>query len=159
MGLVAEAATHTAGHSDQNYPPRQGATPILIVAPTTPPGRAAPAGGSAAVPGRSSAAPTLTTAEQVEVLRVALADRYVLQLVHGKRYRVAAAQVWVGTHGKLQGGMTRLIFVRPHRIAGVWLRMRRVPYRTTYSKVKALRVYVDLGRKQVVAITPRRVSA
>jgi hypothetical protein len=149
-GLTVYAASGLASRSGQDYPPRGGATPILVIAPTTPPvhpSRPSPVSAVRSAP--------LTAAQQVEAMRVALADSYVTRLVRGKRYRVGSVRRWSDAHSKMRGAVVPLIFARPTRVSGTLLRLRRSPYRASYRKVLALRVYVDLGRRQVVEIYAR----
>jgi hypothetical protein len=131
----------SAAISHQDFPPRPGATPIVIGIGTPAP--------SSAVDN------SLTAPQQQHIIAVALKSKYVRRLVRGKSYRVSGATPWLDHAGKLVGGIVHLDFARPVTVNGTWLASGRKPYKATYRNVNGLMVYVGLKRGKVMVISPR----
>jgi len=131
----------SAAINHQDFPPRPGATPIVIGIGT---------------PGPSNAVDnSLTARQQQHIIAVALKSKYVQRLVRGKAYRVSGATPWVNRAEKLIGGIAHLDFARPVTVDGTWLASGRKPYKATYRNVSGLMVYVGLKRGKVMVILPR----
>jgi hypothetical protein len=131
----------SAAISHQDFPPRPGATPIVIGIGT---------------PGPSNAIDnSLTAPQQRHLIAVALKSTYVRRLLRGKSYRVPGATPWLDHGRKLVGGIVHLDFARPVTVGGTWLASGRKPYKATYRNVNGLMVYVGLKHGKVMVISPR----
>ena len=127
------------GHQD--FPPKPGATPIVI---------------SIATPTPSSALDnSLKAPQQRHLIAVAVKSPYVKHLVGHRQYHVSGATPWLDRAGKLVGGVVHLDFAHPVTIAGTWLASGRKAYKASYRNVNGLLVYVSLSRSKVMLIAPR----
>ncbi|HEY8684329.1 MAG TPA: hypothetical protein VIO57_01870, partial [Chloroflexota bacterium] len=94
VGGVAFAA-HQAAGSHQDFPPRPGATPIVIGLPNLNPPTAT------AVPSGSHVSGSSKPASPPDAVRVALTNTYVKALLKGRAYRVDRVTAWISGKGKL----------------------------------------------------------
>ena len=133
-----------AGGAHQDFPPRPGATPIVIGLPNLNPPTAT------AVPSGGHAQHSLKAPTPPDAVRVALSNAYVKALLRGKAYRIKKVTAWPPGLGKL----VVVAFYRPTTVSGVWIRAGKAPYRATYTRVTSLRIYVRPAKKLVVAIAP-----
>ena len=138
--LTAAAISRQTRHGGQDFPPRSGGTPVLVVTiPTQPPPPS----------GQRSPGGTHSALSQQAALHIAITDRYVSALARGKPYRI-------GRVTALRAGKRiTLAFYRLATITGWWLHSGRRPYHATYRHVVALRVDVSSTRRQVTAIAPQ----
>lgn len=129
----------------QDFPPRPGATPIIIGLPNLNPPTATPVAAGSHVPSPSK------PATPPDAVRVALSNGYVKALLNGKAYRVQRVAPWPAGKGKL----VIADFYRPVTLSGTWLAVGRPAYHATYSKVTGLSIYVEVPHRSVAAIKPR----
>lgn len=167
ISLVALTALSVAAsnRSNQDYPPQPGATPIFIIAPTTPPVQVVPTAAAPvrAVPpvtaSRPVAAPrprTLSAAQQVRAMRIVYLDPYVHRLLRHRAFRIASVKPWRNASHHLHGAVLHVALARSARIKGTWLRLPRRPYHATYRHVAALTVDVAFKQARVEAVLPGR---
>lgn len=134
-------AAPPAGHARQDFPPRPGGTPFVVGIPLTQP--------------RSGASSTaLSPAQVTNATAVARQDVYVKRLLAGRSLGQASTAPWLNARKQIVGAVVRLPLARPARIDGQWLALRRRPYAAAYAHVVAVRAFVDLNRRQVVALVP-----
>lgn len=132
----------------QDYPPRPGATPIVIGLPNLNPPTAT------AVPPAANPHKLAKPAAPPDAVRLALGNGYVKALLKGKAYRVQKVASWLAGKGKL----VVTGFYHSTTVSGMWLAVGKAPYRATYHNVVSLRIYVQFARRSVVAIVPRMQS-
>jgi hypothetical protein len=146
--LLQPAGTTFAQRPDrsahQDYPPRPGATPIVIGLPNLNPPPAT------AVPPAATPHKPVKTAAPPDAVRLALSNGYVKALLKGKAYRVQKVAPWLAGKGKLVVAG----FYHATTVSGTWLAIGKAPYRATYHNVVGLRIYVEVARKSVVEIVP-----
>jgi hypothetical protein len=143
VGGVAFAA-HQAAGSHQDFPPRPGATPIVIGLPNLNPPTAT------AVPSGSHVSGSSKPASPPDAVRVALTNTYVKALLKGRAFRVDRVTAWISGKGKL----VVVGFYSAATVSGIWMNPGKPPYHATYHKVTGIRVYVHLTQG-VAGVTPK----
>lgn len=141
-GTSGALAHAPRGAVHQDFPPRPGATPIVIGLPNLNPPTAT------AVPASTH---SQKPASPPDAVRVALSDARVKALLKGKAYRVQQVAPWPVGKGKL----VIMNFYRPVTLSGTWLAVGKPAYHATYNKVTGLSIYVEVPRNSVAAIKPR----
>jgi len=131
---------HLRQRPGQDFPPRPGATPIVIGFSTPTPTGKGPAG-------------TLAPSDSRTAIRVALASRQVRRLLLHRPYHVAGSGPW-NENGAPVGAVVSLRLARPATISGSWLALGGGPYSATYRNVRGLRVYVNVRQQRVMGVIP-----
>lgn len=146
-GASAVLASHPGRSAHQDFPPRPGATPIVIgipgLSPKSSPGSSGTAG-----------SPVLNPGQRASARSTAFHDQYVRALVGGRALGTVSSSAWIGANKQLLGAIVRIPLRRPASITGQWLALRRKPYRASYHHVVALRAFVDARAAIVVALVP-----
>jgi hypothetical protein len=131
----------------QDFPPKPGATPIIVTLPNLNPPQPPAASGPGGPPAKHVPHPPTA-------VHLALADRYVVRLTHGHPYTVGRITTWIIGRGRAPGRLVLLTLKAPSTLNGTWLSPGRIAFNTTYRNVIGLRVYVDLQHARVDAIVP-----
>ncbi|HEX6509758.1 MAG TPA: hypothetical protein VF221_19190 [Chloroflexota bacterium] len=151
MSSAGIASAHQAGApSHQDFPPRPGATPIVIGLPNLNPPTATPGPAHSSPSPSKPSTPSKPAKSPPDAVRMALGNGYVKALLHGKAYRVKKVGPWPAGQGKT----VQFAFYHPATIAGTWLAAGKGPYRATYRNVKSIKVFVNVRRAQVMATIP-----
>jgi hypothetical protein len=140
-GALAQAPQ---GRPHQDFPPRPGATPIVISLPNLNPATATPV-----TPGTHAPPPAQPPPPQ-DAVRVALSNPYVKVLLKGKAYRIQKVAPWPAGKGKL----VVVGFYRATTVSGTWLTWGKPPSKATVQRVVGLNIYINMAKKLVVAILP-----
>jgi hypothetical protein len=144
LGTSVASAAQSRASAHQDFPPRPGATPIVIGLPNLNPPTATPGPAHASPPPKGSAKPSTPP----DAVRLALSNTYVRALLSGKPYRVKSVNGWSA------GKIVRVVFYHPATITGTWLAAGKAPYRATYRNVKSIQVFVNTSLSRVVATVP-----
>jgi hypothetical protein len=143
------ALAHGPGRvTHQDFPPRPGATPIVIGLPNLNPPTAT------TVPSGSHPQNSPKSRAPQDAVRVALTNTYVKALLKGRAYRIQKVAPWRSSTGKL----VVVAFYAATTVSGTWMAVGKSPYRATYHSVTGLQVYVMPARKLVVGIVPHTQS-
>ena len=144
-----------AGRAHQDFPPKPGATPIIITLPnlnptTTPANPPAPP--TSPPPPRKVANKHPKHSADASI-GVATRDSYVRELLARLRHRAGVSSAWKGV---ANGRVTSFALLSPQTVSGRWLALGRIPYGATYSHVKTIKAYVSMARRTVEELQPGR---
>ncbi len=144
VGACGALARSPRGAVHQDFPPRPGATPIVIGLPNLNPPTATsvPSGNRAHNPSKSPTPP--------DAVRIALSNVYVKALLRGKAYRINKVAAWISGRGKL----VAVGLYRAATVSGTWITVGKPPYKATVQRVIGLRIFVNMTTKSVVGVVP-----
>jgi hypothetical protein len=149
FGAGVHAPTRVeAGHLHQDFPPKPGATAIIITLPNLNP-TAAPAAKPPAPP-----PPRKVTSKRPDAsIGIATRDSYVRGLLSRLPHRAGVSSPWRGVAG---GRVTSFALTSARTVSGKWLALGRIPYSATYLRVKTIKAYVSMSRRTVEELQPGR---
>jgi hypothetical protein len=148
MGLPTRVE---AGRPHQDFPPKPGATAIIVTLPNLNP-TAAPASKPPAAPPPPHKVASKHPKHSTDAsIGIATRDSFVRTLLSRLPHRAGVSSAWKGV---ANGRVTSFALLTPRTVSGKWLALGRIPYGATYSHVKTIKAYVSMSRRTVEELQP-----
>jgi hypothetical protein len=156
IGIGLPISAH-AGRAHQDFPPKPGATPIIIGLPNLNP-TAAPGSANPPAPPTSPSPPHKVASKHPKhsadaSIGIATRDSYVRALLSRFRHRAGVSSAWKGV---ARGRVDTFALLSRQSVSGKWLALGRIPYSAGYSNVKTIKAYVSMARGVVEELQPGR---